>query len=66
MNIIDIAAGSDDFNILVTALTTANLTDTVRNADDITVFAPTDAAFTALAVDLGFEGDSSDEGAVFV
>ena len=64
-NIVDIAAGSDDFNILVTALETAGLTDTVRNSDDITVFAPTDAAFTALAVDLGFDGDQSDEDAVF-
>ena len=64
-NIVDIAAGSDDFNILVTALNTAGLTDTVRDADDITVFAPTDAAFTALAVDLGFDGDQSDEDAVF-
>ena len=65
MNIVDIAAGSNDFNILVTALNTAGLTDTVRDADDITVFAPTDAAFTALAVDLGFDGDTSDETAVF-
>ncbi|MCV3274020.1 fasciclin domain-containing protein [Roseobacter sinensis] len=64
-NIVDIAAGSDDFNILVQALTAANLVDAVRNSDDITVFAPTDAAFTALAVDLGFAGDTSDEGAVF-
>ncbi|MCK0152037.1 fasciclin domain-containing protein [Marivita sp. S6314] len=65
MNIVDIAAGSEDFNILVTALETAGLVDTVRDADNITVFAPTDAAFTALAVDLGFDGDTSDEGAVF-
>jgi uncharacterized surface protein with fasciclin (FAS1) repeats len=64
-NIVDIAAGSDDFNILVTALNTAGLTDTVRNSDDITVFAPTDAAFTDLAKDLGFDGDDTDEGAVF-
>lgn len=64
-NIVDIAAGSDDFNILVQALTAANLVDAVRGSDDITVFAPTDAAFTALAVDLGFAGDASDEGAVF-
>lgn len=64
-NIVDIAAGSDDFNILVQALTAADLVDAVRNSDDITVFAPTDAAFTALAVDLGFEGDQTDEGAVF-
>ena len=65
MNIVDIAAGSDDFNILVTALNTAGLTDTVRDADDITVFAPTDAAFTTLATELGYDGDTADEGAVF-
>lgn len=64
-NIVDIAAGSDDFNILVMALNTAGLTDTVRTSTDITVFAPTDAAFTALAVDLGFDGDQTDESAVF-
>lgn len=65
MNIVDIAAGSDNFNILVTALNTAGLTETVRDSENITVFAPTDAAFTALAVDLGFEGDQGDEDAVF-
>ena len=54
MNIVDIAAGSEDFSILVTALTTAGLADTVRAAEDITVFAPTNAAFAALAQDLGF------------
>ncbi|MEM1299484.1 MAG: fasciclin domain-containing protein, partial [Pseudomonadota bacterium] len=65
MNIVEIAAGSDDFNILVQALSTAGLVETIQNANDITVFAPTDAAFTALAVDLGFDGDQSDEDAVF-
>ncbi|CUH81955.1 Poly(beta-D-mannuronate) C5 epimerase 1 [Tritonibacter multivorans] len=64
-NIVDIAAGSDDFNILVLALQTAGLDGVVRDADDITVFAPTDAAFTQLAVDLGFDGDITDEGAIF-
>ena len=64
-NIVDIAAGSDDFNLLVRALQTANLDGTVRDADDITVFAPTDAAFTQLATDLGFDGDTADEDAVF-
>ncbi|WP_299599899.1 fasciclin domain-containing protein [uncultured Tateyamaria sp.] len=64
-NIVAIAAGSDDFNILVQALTAANLVETVQNLDDITVFAPTDAAFVQLAVDLGFDGDTSDENAVF-
>jgi uncharacterized surface protein with fasciclin (FAS1) repeats len=65
MNIVDIAAGSEEFSILVTALNTAGLTDTVRAAEDITVFAPTNAAFAALAEDLGFDGDTSDAEAVF-
>jgi uncharacterized surface protein with fasciclin (FAS1) repeats len=64
-NIVDIAAGSDDFNILVKALGAANLVEAVQNSNDITVFAPTDAAFTQLAVDLGFTGDDADEDAVF-
>ncbi|MEX0367091.1 MAG: fasciclin domain-containing protein [Ruegeria sp.] len=64
-NIVAIAAGSDDFEILVKALSAANLVTTVQNLNDITVFAPTDAAFVQLAVDLGFDGDTSDEDAVF-
>ncbi|MEL6793298.1 MAG: fasciclin domain-containing protein, partial [Pseudomonadota bacterium] len=64
-NIVDIAAGSPDFEILVQALAATNLVETVRGLDDATVFAPTDAAFAALAVDLGFDGDQSDEDAVF-
>jgi serralysin len=64
-NIVEIAAGSDDFNLLVQALTAANLVTTVQNLTNITVFAPTDAAFTQLAVDLGFDGDVHDETAVF-
>ena len=64
-NIIDIATASDDFSILVAALSGAGLVDTVRDANDITVFAPTDAAFAGLAADLGFTGDPSDKVAVF-
>ncbi len=64
-NIVDIATGSDDFNLLVRALDTAGLVDTVRGLDDVTVFAPTDAAFAALAADFGYDGDPADEDAVF-
>ncbi|WP_370402311.1 fasciclin domain-containing protein [Sulfitobacter sp. JB4-11] len=64
-NIIEIATGSDDFNILVKALGAAGLVNTVADLNDVTVFAPTDAAFTQLATDLGFEGDTTDEDAVF-
>ncbi len=65
MNIVEIASGSDDFNLLVRALTAADLVTTVQDATDITVFAPTDGAFTKLAQNLGFDGDTSDEDAVF-
>ena len=64
-NIVEIAAGSDDFNLLVKALSTAGLVETIQNSDDITVFAPTDAAFTQLALDLGYAGDQADEDSVF-
>jgi serralysin len=64
-NITTIASGSDDFNLLVKALSAAGLVETVTGLTDVTVFAPTDAAFTQLAVDLGFTGDTSDEDAVF-
>lgn len=63
--ITEIAVGSDDFNILVTALTETGLVGALPGLGEITVFAPTDAAFTKLAIDLGFTGDSTDEGAVF-
>ena len=64
-NIVEIAAGSPDFEVLVLALGAANLVETVQNATDITVFAPTDAAFAQLATDLGFDGDTDSAQAVF-
>ena len=61
-----IAAGSPDFEILTRALETAGLTGAVADGQaDLTVFAPTDAAFATLASDLGFAGDAADEDAVF-
>ncbi|MEO0999047.1 MAG: fasciclin domain-containing protein [Pseudomonadota bacterium] len=63
-NIVDIAAGSADFEILTALLGTAALTETVRNLTDITVFAPTDAAFGFTAAALGFKGEITDEAAV--
>merc|ERR1712238_245918 len=41
----DVAKSNDDFSILVEALTRANLTDTLSGDGDLTVFAPTNAAF---------------------
>ena len=65
MNIVEIAAGSQDLEILVRALSAAGLVETIEDSTDITVFAPTDAAFGQTAVDLGFTGDVTDENAVF-
>ncbi|MEM6664723.1 MAG: fasciclin domain-containing protein, partial [Pseudomonadota bacterium] len=64
-NIVEIATGSDDFNILVMALSAAGLVETVQGLEDITVFAPTDAAFTQLALDLGLDPDTTGDDAVF-
>ena len=51
--IAEIAAGNEDFSILVDALTRANLVDAVADANaSLTVFAPTNAAFTQLLSDL--------------
>lgn len=59
-NIVDIAVGNGSFTLLVKALDAAGLTDTVIGLDDVTVFAPTDAAFAQLAIDLGFDGPADD------
>ena len=57
---------SGDFDLLREALEATDLLGVVADRDaDFTVFAPTDAAFTALAIDLGFDGDPADEAAVF-
>ncbi len=47
-NIVDIAAASEDLETLVTALGAAELVDAIRDANGITVLAPTDAAFGEL------------------
>ncbi|AFY82506.1 fasciclin domain-containing protein [Oscillatoria acuminata] len=46
--IAEIAAGSDSFTTLTTALEVAGLTDTLSGEGPFTVFAPTDEAFAAL------------------
>ncbi|WP_244874525.1 fasciclin domain-containing protein [Cyclobacterium marinum] len=63
MSIAEIATGytqeaSPEFTQLVGALTRANLVDAVNGgiADDLTVFAPTDAAFQQLYDDLNVDG----------
>ena len=47
-DVIDVAIEADDFNTLATALTEAELIDTLKGDGPFTVFAPTDAAFEAL------------------
>ncbi|MEL6166323.1 MAG: fasciclin domain-containing protein [Cyanobacteria bacterium J06628_3] len=55
---------NQDFDILLEALETADLVGAVDDVNaDLTVFAPTDAAFIELAQDFGYEG--TDEGEAF-
>lgn len=55
-----------DFDLLREALEATGLDAVVSDPDaDFTVFAPTDAAFGALAETLGFEGETSNEADVF-
>ncbi|MEM9926339.1 MAG: fasciclin domain-containing protein [Cyanobacteria bacterium P01_D01_bin.50] len=55
---------SQDFDILLEALKTADLVDAVDDPNaELTVFAPTDAAFIKLAQDFGYQG--TDEGEAF-
>ena len=53
---------SQDFDILLRALQTADLVGALDDASaDFTVFAPTDAAFVSLAQDFGYEGTNEAE-----
>ncbi len=47
-DIVDVAAGNDDFSTLVAAVQAAGLVDTLKGKGPFTVFAPTNAAFAAL------------------
>lgn len=53
--IVDIAAGDDRFETLVAAVQEAGLVDTLSGNRQLTVFAPTDAAFEDLADSLGMD-----------
>lgn len=55
--VVDIAAGSPDHTILVTAVQTAGLVDTLSGEGPFTVFAPTDAAFAAALEALGISAE---------
>ena len=50
-DIVDIAAGSGQFETLVAAVKQAGLVDTLKGDGPFTVFAPTDAAFAAIPDD---------------
>ncbi len=63
--IFGIAAGNENFDILEAALLATGLDETLDDRKaDFTVFAPTDAAFTLLAQDLGVDTDGLDEAGV--
>lgn len=47
-DIVDIAAGNEDFSTLVAAVGAAGLVETLKSDGPFTVFAPTNAAFAAL------------------
>ena len=56
-SIVDIAAGSEDFSILVAALQQANLVEALQGEGPFTVFAPTNEAFTKLLGELQITAD---------
>ncbi len=47
-DIVDTAVGAGEFTTLVTAVTAANLVETLKSPGPFTVFAPTDSAFAKL------------------
>ncbi len=55
-DIVAVAAGNPNFSTLVEAVTKAELVDALRGAGPFTVFAPTNAAFSALFTQLGIGG----------
>ena len=56
--IVDIAVGDENFSTLVSALQRTNLVSTLQGDGPFTVFAPTNAAFDALGVDLSTISDT--------
>ena len=55
--VVDIVVNSPDHTVLETAVVTAGLVETLSGEGPFTVFAPTDAAFTALLEALGVTAD---------
>lgn len=56
-NIVEIAAADDQFSTLVSALQRVNLVSVLEGTGPFTVFAPTNAAFNALGIDLATLSD---------
>lgn len=56
MTIAEYALSDNNFSILVQALTKADLVNVLNGTGNFTVFAPTNAAFTALFSELGISG----------
>ncbi|WP_083925245.1 fasciclin domain-containing protein [Flexithrix dorotheae] len=52
--VVDVAVYNENFSSLVAALTKAGLVETLDNAENLTVFAPTNDAFAAALQALGF------------
>lgn len=52
-NVVQLAQATPDLSLLVEAVTAAGLAETLQGAGPFTVFAPTNAAFTALLGELG-------------
>jgi len=59
MNIVEIASGDAQFSTLVAALQQANLVSVLEGVGPFTVFAPTNAAFTAAGIDLATISDAA-------
>lgn len=58
MNIVEIASGDAQFSTLVAALQQADLVSVLEGDGPFTVFAPTNAAFSAAGIDLGTISDA--------
>lgn len=56
-NVVQVAQSDSRFSILVEAIQTAGLTDTLTAPGPYTVFAPTNTAFSALLAELGVTKD---------
>lgn len=62
--VVDVAASAGSFTVLTQLLTAAGLDETLSGPGPFTVFAPTDAAFEALAAGLGVSLDDAVKGLI--